>query len=147
MLMKPVLFLRIAAVLTFVHGAGHTVNMIVSKPGPGAPQIAIAAMKANVFPLMGMMRSYWDFYMGMGLAGGVTLMVEAIVFWQLSSLARSNALLLRPILATFLVGYVALAVNSYTYFFAPPMITELLIALCLGFALFQGNPRGAERTF
>jgi FlaA1/EpsC-like NDP-sugar epimerase len=134
MLMKPVLFLRIASVLTFVHGALHGVNMIVSKPGPGAPQIAVAAMKANVFPLMGMTRSYWDFYMGMGLAGSITLVAEAIVLWQLSALARSNGLQVRPMVATFLVAYVALAANSYTYFFAPPVITELLIALCLGLA-------------
>jgi hypothetical protein len=85
-------------------------------------------MKANVFPLMGMTRSYWDFYMGMGLAGSIMLMAEAIVFWQLSALAKSNARSVRPIVATFFVGYVALAVNSYTDIFAPPVVTELLIA-------------------
>jgi hypothetical protein len=137
--MKPVLFLRIASGLTFVHGALHAVNMIVSKPAQGPPQIAVAAMKANVFPLMGMTRSYWDFYMGMGLAGGISLIAEAIVFWQLSSLARSNPRLVRPMVATFLVGYLALAVNSCTYFFAPPVIIELLIALFLGLAFIKSK--------
>jgi hypothetical protein len=138
--MKPVLFLRIAALLTLLHGALHSVNMIFSEPGPGAPQIAVAAMKANVFPLMGMTRSYWDFYMGMGLAGSITLIAESIVFWQLSSLAKSDPRSVRPILATFFVGYVALAVNSYTYFFAPPVVTELLIAVFLGLAFVKSKP-------
>jgi len=37
------------------------------EPGPGAPQAAVTAMKANVFPMMGATRSYRDFYMEMVL--------------------------------------------------------------------------------
>jgi hypothetical protein len=51
-----------------------------------------------------------------------------------------GARLVRPILATFFVGYAALVVNSYTYFFAPPVISELLIALFLGVAFVKSKP-------
>jgi hypothetical protein len=73
--------------------------------------------------------------MGLGLAVSVFLTVETVVFWQLSTLAKSDALRLRPVLATFLVGYLGVAVVSYRYFFAGPVIAEILIALCLGVAI------------
>jgi hypothetical protein len=73
--------------------------------------------------------------MGLGLVVSVFLAVEGVVFWQLGSLAKTDALRLRPILATFLVGYLCAAVVSYRYFFVGPVITEILIALCLGLAI------------
>ena len=72
-----------------------------------------------------------------------TAAVNQITFWQLGSLARTDALRLRPVLATFLVGYLCVAVNSYRYFFAGPVIAELLIALCLGLAIVAAK-RGPE---
>lgn len=142
--MKPVLFLRIASVLTFVHAALHGINMIFGKPEPRPQRIAATAMQANQFPLMGSMRSFWDFYMGMGLAGSISLIVEALIMWQLASLARKKVAGWRAMAATFLVGYVVLAVNSFTYFFAPPVITELLIALFLGIATVKRDAAGAN---
>ncbi len=73
--------------------------------------------------------------MGFGLAVTVFMTVEAVVFWQLGSLAKTDALRLRPILAAFLVGFLGMAVVSYRYFFAGPVITEILIAVCLGLAI------------
>ena len=67
----------------------------------------------------------------MGLAVSIALTAEAIVFWQLASLAKTDALRLRPIFITFTVAYLAFAAVSGTYFFPPPVITEVLIALCL----------------
>jgi hypothetical protein len=40
----------------------------------------------------------------------------------------------------FLLGYLAMALNSYAFFFSAPVITELLIALCLGAAIFTAKP-------
>jgi len=133
--MKPVIFLRIASVLTLVHAALHTIGGVFGGAAPGVQQATVAVMKANEFAVMGVMRSYWDFYMGFGLVVSVFLTVEGVVFWQLGSLARTDALRLRPVLATFLVGYLCVAVVSYRYFFAAPVITEILIALCLGLAI------------
>jgi len=138
--MKPVLFLRMASVVTFVHAALHTVNMLFGKPEPGPQQIAIAAMKSNQFLLMGMTRSFWDFYLGFGFATSILLLAESIVFWQLSSLAKTGAARLRWILATFTIGYLALTANSFAYFFAPPVATELVIAMCLALAVLTSRP-------
>jgi hypothetical protein len=133
--MKPALFLRIAAVLTFIHAVLHTIGGVFGKVGPGPAAIAVEAMKANQFLLMGHMRSFWDFYRGLGLGATISLTAEAILFWQLGSLAKIDPQRLRPIMATFLVAYAALAVNSYTYFFLGPVIAELLIVACLASAI------------
>jgi hypothetical protein len=87
------------------------------------------------------MRSFWDFYRGMGLTATISLTAEAILFWQLSSLAKTDAPRLRPILATFLIAYSVLAVNSYAYFFLGPVIAETLIAVCLGMAIVSAKSR------
>jgi hypothetical protein len=94
--------------------------------------------------LMGHTRSFWDFYRGMGLCVSVFLTVESVAFWLLGSLAKLDAARLRPILATFTVGYLALSVNSYTYFFLGPVITEILIAACLLFSIFTAKTQAVS---
>jgi hypothetical protein len=141
--MKPVLFLRIASVLTFIHAVLHTIGGVFGKVGPGPAATAVEAMKTNQFLLLGHMRSFWDFYRGLGLAGTISLTAEAILFWQLASLAKTDAQRLRPIMATFLVAYATLVVNSYTYFFLPPVIAEIFIAACLGLAIVTAKSQAA----
>src|SRR4051794_41656376 len=111
--MRTVLYLRIASVLTFIHAALHTIGGVFGGAAPGVQQATVAVMKANEFAAMGAMRSYWDFHMGFGLAVSVFLTMEAVVFWQLGSLAKTDAMRVRPLLATFLMGYLGVAVVSY----------------------------------
>jgi hypothetical protein len=141
--MKPTLFLRAASVLTLVHAALHTIGGVFGKPEPGAAEAAFAVMQSNHFLAMGLMRTYADFYRGLGLAVSIFLTAEAVVFWQLSSLAKTQAHRLLPILATFFIAYLVFAVDSYLYFFLPPIITEVLIALCLGLAILTAKPSPA----
>jgi hypothetical protein len=135
--MRPVLFLRIASVLTLIHSVLHTVGGVFGKPGPGAAATAYSAMQANRFDVLGNLRSYADFYRGMGLGATITLTIEAVLFWQLASMSKKDGARLRTILWIFVVEYLALAVNSYLYFFMGPVITEILIAGCLGMAIFS----------
>lgn len=129
--MKPVVFLRIASVLTIVHAVLHTVGGVFGAVPPGPATVAATAMKANQFLALGQMRSFWEFYRGMGLAVSIFLTAEGIIFWLLGSLAKSDAARLRPVLAMFVLAYFAMSVNSYLYFFSAPVIVEILIALCL----------------
>jgi len=139
--MKPVLFLRLAAVLTFIHAVLHTIGGVFGKVGPGPAAVAVEAMKVNQFLLMGHTRSFWDFYRGFGLGATISLTAESILFWQLASLAKSEPWRLRPIMATFLVAYSVFALNSYTYFFLGPVIAEILIAASLGLAIVAAKPQ------
>jgi hypothetical protein len=140
--MSTTLFLRTASALTFIHAVTHTIGGVFGKPAPGAQQAAVTAMKLDHFLVMGLQRTYWDFHMGLGLAVGIMLLAESIVFWQLGSLSgpqNGSGLRLRPVLWTFLFGYTGLAIVAFKYFFAPPVAVELLIALCLGLAIYSSK--------
>ena len=136
--MKSVRFLRIASVLTLIHAALHTIGGVFGKPAPGIATMIAANMRTR-FPVFGVMRSYSDFYLGMGLAVSIFLTVDAIVLWMLATLAESEAARLRPILGIFLLGYLALAVNSYSFFFAGPVIAEIAIVACIAAAIFHAS--------
>jgi hypothetical protein len=142
--MKPTVFLRVAAILTLIHAVLHTIGGVYGAVEPGPAATAVQAMKTNQFLVMGHLRSFWDFYHGMGLGSSISLTAEAIFFWQLGSLAKTDAMRLRPILATFLIAYAAFAVNSNAYFFLGPVITEILIAACLGLALATAKSHAAS---
>jgi hypothetical protein len=144
--MKPVIFLRIASVLTLIHAILHTIGGVFGKPAPGIATQVAAFMRSR-FPVMGVVRSYSDFYRGMGLAVSIFLTVEAIAFWLLASMAKSQPPRLRPLLAIFLLGYLALALNSYAFFFAAPVIVETLIAACLGAAIYTATSGAEEALF
>ena len=144
--MKPVVFLRIASVLTLIHSLLHTIGGVFGKAAPGTAAATEAVMKANQFVVFGVTRTYFDFLRGMGLGITIFLTAEAIVFWQLGTLAKTDAARLRPIIATFTIAYLVFAVNSYEYFFYFPVITEILIAACLGMAIATAKaaePAGA----
>jgi hypothetical protein len=135
--MRPTPWLRAASVLTLIHAILHTIGGVYGTPDPGPQQIAVDAMKANVFPLMGHTRSMWAFYHGMGLAVTIFFALEALVFWVLGNLVRDDKADLRDLLVVFVIGYMALAVNSLRFFFYPPVIVELLIAGCLVMAILS----------
>jgi hypothetical protein len=142
--MKPVLALRVASVLAFIHAVLHTVGGVFGKIPPGPATIAVEAMKSNSFVALGVTRTLWQYYHGMGLAVSIFLFIESIVFWQLGSIARTAASQLRPVFAAFLVAYLAMAVNSYLYFFMAPVIVETVIALCFLWAIVAAKPTVAD---
>lgn len=136
--MKPAIYLRIASVLTLIHAILHTVGGVFGKPPTEVAAMVAATMRMR-FPVFGVTRSYSDFLLGMGLAVSIFLTVEAVAFWILGSMAKTDAGRLRPLLAIFILGYVALAINSYTLFFVAPVIVELVIAACLAMAFFRAG--------
>jgi hypothetical protein len=145
-MMRPAVFLRIASVLTLLHGALHTVGGVFGKPAPGISAATEALMRANYFQVLGVTRSYWEFYRGMGLGITISLTAEGLLFWLLGSLARRHAAELRPILWIFAIAYLIFAVNSYAYFFYGPVIGEILIAACLLGAIATAKPGAASEV-
>jgi len=133
--MSSTLYLRIASVLTIIHAILHTVGGVLSKPRNGATEIAVIdAMKSQSFNVMGSMRTYWDFFYGYGWLLGLALLVEGILFWQLATIAKTNAAQLRPIIALFCVNFLVTTVIAWKYFFIAPAVTEILIAAFLAAA-------------
>lgn len=138
--MKTTHFLRIASGLTLIHAILHTIGGVFGKPLPGTAAMVVATMQANRFPVFGVTRSYYDFYFGLGLGITILLTVEAVLLWQLGTLAKSDAARLKPIIAVFVLSFLAFAVNSYFYFFYGPVVFEILIAVCLGAAIATAKP-------
>ncbi len=130
--MRPSTSLRIASVLTLVHAVLHTIGGVLAPPSHGPEEIALVeTMSAHRFDFMGSMRSYADFMLGYGLFVTVALLAFAVLCWQLAALARRRPEGLRPAVATLAVGFVAIAVVSWRFFFVAPVVNELLIAAFL----------------
>jgi hypothetical protein len=141
--MKPALYLRIASILTLIHAILHTIGGVFGKPPSGQAAMIAASMRYR-FEVFGVMRSYADFYRGMGLGITISLTMDAAVLWVLASMAKSDAARLRPIMAVFCIGYLAFTLNSLAFFFSGPVIAEILIVLCIGAAIVTARP-GDER--
>jgi len=141
--MKPAIFLRIVSVLMLIQAVLHTIGGVFGTPPPGAGAAAAAAMKANQFLLEGHTRSYWDFFLGFGLAITISITMEAIVIWQLASLAKENAAKARPMVITFTLGYLLLGINAWRFFFSGPVICEAIIVTLLILAIATTKKRSA----
>jgi hypothetical protein len=138
--MSTTLFLRIASVLTIIHAILHTIGGVLSKPSNGAPEVAIIdAMKSRSFNVMGSMRTYWDFFYGYGWLLGLALLVQGILFWQLATIAKTNAAPIRPIIMLFCLNFIVTTVIAGKYFFIAPAVTEILIAAFLAAAYFTAG--------
>ena len=143
--MKASLLLRIAAVLTFLYFAGHT-SGIPWTPAVGPKEIPVLeAMKSHSFDVAGFKRTYWDFYFGFGVILSGFLLMQAVVLWQLGSLAKTDALRVRPIVASFFVAFVVNAVLAWKYFFAVPVVVTVAISVCLALAfVMAGRSKAAQ---
>ena len=139
--MRPTILLRVASVLTLLYAAGHT-SGIPWTPVLGAGEMAVVeAMKSQHFEVVGATRTFWDFYYGFGVAITGYLLVQAVVLWQLAALAKSQAVSLRPIIASLGLGFLVNAVILWKFFFAIPLVLAVAITAVLGFAFFAADRR------
>ena len=139
--------LRIAAILTFLYLAGHTAAMPWT-PAVGPEETPVLeAMKGHSFDADGFKRTYWDFYFGFGISISAFLLVQALVLWQLGSLAKTDALRVRPVVVSFLVGFIINAFLAWKYFFAVPFVMALAISACLALAFVSAGRSQAKLAF
>jgi hypothetical protein len=142
--MKPRILLRSAAILTLIHAVLHTFGGLLSEPSHGPEEIAVLnTMKSLQFDFMGSPRTYWDFYFGFGLFLTVSLLLQAVLLWQLASLAKSDPAKASPFIAALLVAFIAAVVLSWRFFFIAPLVMEVIIAILIGLAYVLTKPRGA----
>lgn len=132
--MKSPIFLRIASIITLLYFAGHTSGIPWTPDvGPGAVPV-LEAMKSHSFEVIGSTRTYWDFYFGFGVIISLYVLLQAVVLWQLGSWAKTDALRVRPIVASFFVAFIVNTVLAWKYFFALPVIMSVAISVCLALA-------------
>jgi hypothetical protein len=144
--MRPSLLYRVAAVLLALFAAGHTAGFREVDPQWGIDAV-INGMKASSFQVLGMQRTYWDFFVGLGLFVSVLQLFAALVAWQLATLDPPILARMGLIRWGFVVAFVGLSGLSWRYFFPIPLLFSVAIALCLVLAAWSGDGRrGAESS-
>ena len=141
--MRSSLFLRTGSVITLLFAAGHTLGARESWSPVGDTPV-LQSMKAFRFEAMGVSRTYWDFYFGFGLFISVLLLAQAVVLWQLATIAKTDSIRLRPVIASLFLASVACAFLAWKFIFAAPIIFSVTIAACLGVAFLRAGRSSAS---
>jgi hypothetical protein len=102
----------------------------------------LQAMRSFRFETAGVSRTYLDFYLGFGFILSVYLLLQAVVLWQLATIAKADPLRVRPLIASFFVAAVASALLSWEFIFAVPAALSMVIAACLGVAFYMAKRGG-----
>ena len=130
--MKTTLFLRIASVISLFFAAGHTLGGRKAWTFTGETEV-LQPMRSFQIQTMGVTRTYMDFYRGFGFTLSVYLILQAVVLWQLASLARTNPAAARPIILSVTVASLVNAALTWRFIFPVPalfgaVVTAFLLA-------------------
>lgn len=113
--------------------------MVADGPQPGAER-----MTSQRFEVMGASRSYLDFYLGFGWTIGIEGLMQAMLLWQLASVARTAPRQANRMVATIAIANVVAAVLTWRFFFLVPALFSLALVAVLITAWFAGRDRSSE---
>jgi hypothetical protein len=131
--MTTTLWLRISAGIALLFAAGHTLGGL-KYWSPMGDNPVLQSMRTVRFDTMGANRSYFDFFMGFGHSISVLQVMEAVLLWQLATLARGNALSVRPMIAAIWLATAACGVIAWRFIFTVPALFSLVLVLTLSVA-------------
>jgi len=143
--MNTSLLLRISSVLALLLAAGHTSGGLSSWSPAGETEV-LRAMRSFHFDAAGASRTYLDFYLGFGFVNGVFLLMQAVVFWQLASIAKTDAFRVRPLIGSFLLANAVSAFLAWRFIFVVPVVSFAAIAACLGLAFYSAGVSLSRRA-
>ena len=132
--MKPSILLRVASVLTLIFCAGHTYGALSASLRDPEQAAVFMAMQAFPFNIMGARRTHWEFYRGFSLLFSVTLLLLAVLLWQLAALAKRDPAEARPFVGSLLLAYLGFTILCGVYFFMAPAVFSAAVAVCLALA-------------
>ena len=139
--MKPALLLRITSVITLLFAVGHSLGGMQSWSPPGETDV-LRAMRSYHFDADGVSRSYLDLYLGLGFSITVYLLLQAVLLWQLATIAKVDPIRIRPMIVSLFIASVACAFLSWKFILAVPAIFCVVIAICLALAFYAaGNEK------
>jgi D-alanyl-lipoteichoic acid acyltransferase DltB (MBOAT superfamily) len=141
--MKSWLWFRGLAIVLGFFTLGHTLGTRHAITTTPEEAVVISGMQQYRVPVMGFLRSYWEFYRGFSITISVLLAALMVFAWQVASLSRRNPQEARPFADTLLAACVANAIVSFSYFFTAPMVTSTLAVVCaaIGAALVRRDVR------
>jgi hypothetical protein len=124
--------IRIAQASTLLFALAHTGGMLNTSFRDDAERHAMETLQAYVFPIMGVSRSHYDFYQGMGFSMSLFLIFcVALMQWTIPSL-RADARSARPILLGLSATFLVMAAMCVRWFFPAPLVLSLVTALAMG---------------
>lgn len=135
--MRAPLLYRIASVLFVLFALGHTFGFLSFKP-PTAEGLAVRDAMNNVhFQVDGASLSYGHFYLGFGLYVSAYLFFSAFLAWHLGELAIKLPQAIGALGWIFFAVQLAGLALCWAYFAAPQVVFSGLVAVCLGWAMWQ----------
>jgi hypothetical protein len=132
-------WLRAASVFAGLYCLGHMAGCPWTPGRTDAAKAVVSQMQSVQFAALGAQRTYWDFYFGFGLISGADLALLSALLWWLASVARRDALLVRPMLWPVITLMIANAYFTARYFFIMPVAFALLIAALVAAALVSAR--------
>ena len=139
--MTTTVWLRISSVIALLFAVGHTSGGLSDwSPMPDNP--VIQAMRTVHFDVMGVNRSYLDFYRGFGYLLTVAMLMQAALLWQFAALARTNVAAVRPMVGVMAAAAAVSCVLTWLFIIPLPAIfsTVLLASLTVALALAGRAP-------
>ena len=136
--MKASLLYRVAAVLLVLFATGHQLGFRQVDPRWGVSTL-IESLRSTSFEVQGARRTYWDFFTGFGFFVTVLLLLSAVLAWQIGGLPPATLGALRLLLWSFAICYVVIALLTWRYFFAVPLVFSALVAICLLLAAWRST--------
>jgi hypothetical protein len=133
---------RLSAVLILFFDVGHTVGFRQSDPKWGVDTL-VGSMRSIQFDYQGSSRTYWDFYVGLGLFVTVFLLFAAVLAWQLGGLPGETLALMRGTAWALALCFLAVTILSWRYFFIVPLIFSIVITVCLIAAAWLSARQGS----
>lgn len=115
--MRTQSLLRTASITALLFGIGHTIGYPWVGDVTTEQLSQISAVKSVTAVTQGFLRSYWDFHIGFGITISLLFLVQAIIFWQLSSFGQTEPKSATFVAAVFGAFYIACTVVNFSFSF------------------------------
>lgn len=135
--MSPILLLRIATGSLVLFLIGHTLGTVGGTTRGPEEAAVVATMQNYHFDVMGVTRTHWDFYYGLGLYLSAALALSIGITLLVTGLARTHPAAARPFAGALSVGMVLFAVLSWWWFFPAPAVLTTVAAISFGGAAMR----------
>lgn len=139
--MNSTIWLRVSAIISLLFTAGHFMGG-TKNWSPMAENPVFQSMRSVRFDVLGVNRSYLDFYVGLGHSITVSLLLQTVLLWILGNAARTQAPLVRPMIAAFAVAVALTGIIAWRYILPVPALFSLAlcVALVLAFITARSGP-------
>jgi hypothetical protein len=136
--MSTSIWLRVAAVISLFFTVGHFMGGLQNW-SPMTANPVLESMRTVRFSVMGVDRSYLDFYLGFGHTLTVSLLFQSLLLWMLGNVARKDVALARPMIAVFAVSSALSGVIAWRYILPIPALCSLALCATLIVALIAAQ--------